>query len=78
METKKIKKPAFVEMKISIIIVSWNTKLLLRDCLKSLKGNWEVIVVDNGSTDGSVQMLQKEFPKVKLIRNQKKPRFWGG
>lgn len=71
METKKIKKPAFVEMKISIIIVSWNTKLLLRDCLKSLKGNWEVIVVDNGSTDGSVQMLQKEFPKVKLIRNQK-------
>jgi len=71
MENKKIKKPVAVEMKISIIILSWNTKSLLHDCLKSLKGDGEVIVVDNGSTDGSVQMVQKEFPRVKLIKNQK-------
>lgn len=58
-------------MKISIIIISWNTKSLLRDCLNSLKGNEEIIVVDNASSDGSPQMVQKEFPKVKLIKNQK-------
>jgi len=71
METKKINKSVSGEMKISIIILSWDTKSLLHDCLKSLKGNNEIIVVDNGSTDDSPQMVQKEFPEVKLIKNLK-------
>ena len=57
-------------MGISIIIVSFNTKNLLRDCLESIKGA-EIIVVDNASEDGSVQMVKDEFPEVKLIVNKK-------
>ena len=64
MEAKKVK--------VSIIILSWNTKQLLRDCLRSLKGMAvEIIVVDNSSIDGSTFMVAKEFPEVKLIKNQK-------
>jgi len=59
---------------LSIIIVNWNTKDLLRQCLHSLynetqKISFEVFVVDNASTDGSLEMLEQEFPKVNLIRN---------
>lgn len=59
---------------LSIIIVSWNTQKLLRDCLESLYGSGvtaalEVFVVDNGSTDGSPEMVEARFRNVKLIRN---------
>jgi N-acetylglucosaminyl-diphospho-decaprenol L-rhamnosyltransferase len=62
-------------MKLSIIIVSWNTADLLADCLRSLLAepdstDSEIIVVDNGSTDGSAEMAQREFPRVMLILNQ--------
>lgn len=61
---------------VSIIIVSWNTKQTTCDCLKSvyeLTSNidFEVIVVDNGSTDGSCEVVEKDFPQVKLIKNGK-------
>jgi GT2 family glycosyltransferase/glycosyltransferase involved in cell wall biosynthesis len=63
------------KMDISIVIVNWNTRDILRDCLVSIyaqtKGNcFEVIVVDNGSTDGSAEMLRKEFPEVILLQNE--------
>lgn len=59
---------------LSIIIVSWNTLGLLRDCLESLfdsqpSADLEVFVVDNGSQDGSPDMVEARFPTVKLIRN---------
>ncbi len=59
---------------VSIIIVSWNTKQITCDCLKSVYEqtsniDFEVIVVDNGSTDGSCEAVEKEFPRVKLIKN---------
>jgi len=61
-------------MDASIIIVSWNTRNILRDCLKSIfkqtnKVKLEVIVVDNASVDCSVEMVTEEFPQVTLIRN---------
>ncbi|MFZ5366155.1 MAG: glycosyltransferase family 2 protein [Patescibacteria group bacterium] len=59
--------------KVSLLILSWNTKNLLRDCLASLrlsKFQPEIIVVDNASTDSSLEMVQKEFPEVKLIKNK--------
>jgi len=52
---------------LSTIIVNYNTKKLLRACLKNLEGsypNLEIIVIDNGSSDGSGEMLRKEFPQV--------------
>ena len=59
---------------VSIIIVSYNTRELTINCLKSIYKNtkdisFEVIVSDNGSTDGSVEMIKTEFPQVVLIEN---------
>jgi len=68
------KEPKMEGMELSIVIVSYNTKLLLQRCLESLGGEKksnerEIIVVDNASTDGSQQMLEEKFPLVKLIKN---------
>jgi GT2 family glycosyltransferase len=67
-------------MDVSIIIVNWNTRESLRDCLRSIfeqAGNlvYEVIVVDNASTDGSVEMVENDFREVKLIKNQENRGF---
>jgi hypothetical protein len=58
-------------MELSIIVLSYNTKQLLSDCLNSIISNLptrnlEVIVVDNASFDGSPEMILEKFPKVKL------------
>nr|WP_309693337.1 glycosyltransferase family 2 protein [Armatimonas sp.] len=54
---------------LSIVIVSWNTKELLRACLASIQGvDAEVFVADNASTDGSAELVETEFPGVTLIR----------
>lgn len=59
---------------LSIVIVSWNTVVLLADCLGSISTGTtglehHVIVVDNASTDDSAAMIAREFPAVQLIRN---------
>lgn len=59
---------------ISVIIVSWNALGYLRNCLASLRETGgalirEIIVVDNASTDGSPDMVAREFPEVILIRS---------
>jgi len=61
-------------MSLSVIIVSWNTKELLRRCLQSLKPevsaiDHEVFVVDNASADGSSDMVARDHPWVQLIVN---------
>ena len=63
-------------MQLSIIIVSYNVKELLKNCLDSLKIatksiNSEVYVVDNASIDSTAGMVKKKFPQVKLIANKK-------
>jgi GT2 family glycosyltransferase len=60
---------------ISIIIVNWNSKLFLRQCLTSLYSRcrsvpFDVVVVDGGSFDGCAEMLVKEFPAVVFIQCQ--------
>jgi GT2 family glycosyltransferase len=63
-----------MQMDVSIIIVNWNTRDILRDSLRSIhdqtaKGCYEIIVVDNASSDGSAAMIRHEFPDVRLIAN---------
>jgi len=63
-----------VKLKLSVIIISWNVKDCLITCLRSIEANQpccdcEIIVVDNASTDGTVDLLKREFSQVKLIAN---------
>jgi GT2 family glycosyltransferase len=65
---------------LSIVIVNWNTRELLRDCLASIETNrgrlkLEIIVVDNGSCDGSTAMIEREFKDVTLIANDENRGF---
>ena len=59
---------------VSVCIVTYRARDLLRDCLQSLYQNtqvtFDVIVVDNASQDGVVEMLQQEFPEICLVENQ--------
>jgi GT2 family glycosyltransferase len=59
---------------ISLVIVSWNVRQLLEENLKRIFSltsdvSFDVVVVDNGSSDGSAHMVRDEFPQVKLIQN---------
>jgi GT2 family glycosyltransferase len=70
-------------MDLSVVIVNYNTCGLLRDCLKSVYEHttgiqYEVIVVDNNSTDRSAETVEREFPYVKLIRNSENLGFSKG
>jgi GT2 family glycosyltransferase len=69
-------------MKLSVVIVSWNTCDLLRRCLATVFAYppavpFEVWVVDNNSQDDTVAMVRAEFPQVHLIVNQNNPGFAG-
>ena len=70
-------------MKLSIVIVSYNVAEYLKNCLgsvnktaKNLKP--EIIVVDNNSTDDSLEILAREFPQVRIIKNSKNYGFAKG
>ncbi len=71
---------------LSIIIVNWNVRQRLEQCLLSIYPpagdrptlTIETIVVDNASTDGSVDMVRRAFPQVTLIANSDNPGFTGG
>jgi len=68
---------------LSIVIVNWNTKDLLKSCLRSIyektkEIKYEIIVVDNASKDGSAKMIKEEFPEVKLIENKENVGFARG
>ena len=68
---------------VSVIIVSFNTRDLLRDCLSSIIKNthgvsYEIIVVDNASKDGSADMVKEEFPNVHLIASDENNGFAKG
>ncbi len=72
-------------LRLSIIIVNWNVKELLAECLSSIERetklfpeDYEILVVDNDSKDGSVETVRKEFPGVRLIANEENLGFGAG
>lgn len=74
MRTKVQERSGEAVVDMSIVLVCWNNKAYLDPCLRSLyggglKSSFDVVVVDNGSTDGSQQMLAEKYPQVKLIQN---------
>ena len=56
---------------VSVIVVNWNGRALLSECLESLRKQvytcFSTVLVDNGSTDGSVDFVGKKFPEVRII-----------
>src|ERR1700746_3308731 len=63
-------------MKLSIVIICWNDLKVLTNCLNSIftetkeaAFDFEVIVSDNGSTDGSVDFIRQNFPQVRIVEN---------
>src|SRR5208283_2298136 len=73
-EHRSVELPLSTAMDISVVIVSWNAKDFLEQCLRSLADSptslrSEIIVVDNASTDGSPEMIETIFPQVKLIKS---------
>lgn len=62
-------------MKLSIVIICWNDLKVIRECLRSIYGgthfaDFEVIVSDNGSTDGSIEFIRKEYPSARILENR--------
>lgn len=68
--------------RLTVIVLNWNGKKLLKDCLSSLSSqgynNFDVLFVDNNSTDGSVDLVKKNYPNVKIIQNKKNHGFAEG
>ena len=67
---------------VSVVIVNWNGRRYLERCLSSVVNqtypHFEVILVDNGSTDGSVEFVSRTFPRVRLIANAENMGFAAG
>ncbi|HEU4752551.1 MAG TPA: glycosyltransferase family 2 protein [Armatimonadota bacterium] len=64
-------------MDLSVVLVNWNTRELLRACLRSLQEALagsalaaEIVVVDNASADGSAEMVERQFPGIRLLANE--------
>jgi len=74
------------DIALSLVVLSWNTREITLACLESIVGNppdvpWELIVVDNGSDDGSAHAIAERFgsiPNVHLVRNEINLGFTGG
>jgi len=68
--------------KVFIVVLNWNGLIDAKECISSLKrnnySNFEIIVIDNGSSDNSVPALKNEFPEIKIIENGINLGFSGG
>ncbi len=54
---------------VSVVVVTWNAREHIERCLESVRGR-DVVVVDNGSTDGTVELVRERFPKARLVEQE--------
>lgn len=67
--------------RVFVVVLNWNGKQFLKRCLNSLLESSyraQIIVVDNGSSDGSIEFIEKYFPKITLLKNKKNLGWTGG
>ncbi len=67
--------------KTAVVVPNWNGKTTIVACLDSLLNqsiDFKIIVVENGSTDGSLNFIQEKYPNVELVVNKKNLGFAGG
>jgi GT2 family glycosyltransferase len=68
----------------TVVVLNWNGRRLLPDCLDALAKQdlepalWQTWVVDNGSTDDSLDLLARDYPQVHIVRNAANLGFAGG
>ena len=71
LESKRLEMKEGIYPRVLVLILSYNGKQWLRDCLPSVLDmeypNYEAIVIDNGSSDGTIEFLQDEFPEVRTV-----------
>jgi GT2 family glycosyltransferase len=69
-------------LKTLIVVLNWNTHEITKECVQSLLAmegdSFEILIVDNGSQDGSVENLRQAFPKITVIANDRNLGFAGG
>ena len=67
---------------VNIFVLNWNGKKITLDCLHSLDkatySNVNIVLIDNGSTDGSVDLIKKEFPNIEIIQLKENLGYAGG
>ena len=67
---------------VNIFVLNWNGKKIIIDCLHSLDkvtySNVNIVLIDNGSTDGSVNLIKKEFPNIEIIQLKENLGYAGG
>ena len=67
---------------VTVVIVNWNGGIYIRECLNSLEKQtvpeYSIIVVDNGSSDGSLELVRESFTEVQIIPLEKNLGFAGG
>ena len=67
--------------KVHVIVLNWNNKELTEQCLLSIQRidypNYEILIVDNNSSDGSVELFKNNFPDVKLLSLDKNLKYAG-
>ena len=77
MNNKKVDNP-----KIHLIVLNWNDKELSRKCLSSIEKvsypNYEVLIVDNNSEDGSVEFFKNHFPNYDILALENNLKYAGG
>lgn len=70
-----------MHLKVAVVILNWNGEKLLKQFLPSVianSGDEDIYVIDNGSTDNSIEVLNQQFPQIKLIINEQNYGFAGG